>query len=224
MKKNNKGFTLVEIIVVLVILAILAAIAIPTVLGYVDDAKEARELAKLRESLIAAQVTFVKSAASGESGQSESNDSNDSNEHPVNRFLTDNQAKDLVKGLETEPYILMYGTGDPDVYGATSSEASKVYCIVYQKDRKSKPWFYDGKKWSHRYLWKTKGNGYDPSRAMYVKTNDNKNYHNYMRDVKDNRGNEDTAVSIYYAYVKGKRVYTTKPDVDFWDSLKKVSE
>lgn len=34
--KNNKGFTLVEIIVVLVILAILAAIAVPAVLGYVD--------------------------------------------------------------------------------------------------------------------------------------------------------------------------------------------
>lgn len=54
MKRNKRGFTLVEIIVVLVILAILAAIAIPTTLGYVDDAKEARELAKLRESLIAA--------------------------------------------------------------------------------------------------------------------------------------------------------------------------
>ena len=35
--KNNKGFTLVEIIVVLVILAILAAIAVPAVLGYVDE-------------------------------------------------------------------------------------------------------------------------------------------------------------------------------------------
>ena len=30
MKKNNKGFTLVELIVVLVILAILAAILVPT--------------------------------------------------------------------------------------------------------------------------------------------------------------------------------------------------
>lgn len=37
--KNNKGFTLVEIIVVLVILAILAAIAVPAVLGYVDESK-----------------------------------------------------------------------------------------------------------------------------------------------------------------------------------------
>ena len=40
--KNNKGFTLVEIIVVLVILAILAAIAVPSVIGYVNEAKESR--------------------------------------------------------------------------------------------------------------------------------------------------------------------------------------
>mgnify|MGYP000009540850 FL=1 len=40
--KNNKGFTLVEIIVVLVILAILAAIAVPAVLGYVNESKKTR--------------------------------------------------------------------------------------------------------------------------------------------------------------------------------------
>ena len=40
--KNNKGFTLVEIIVVLVIIAILAAIAVPAVLGYVDESKKTR--------------------------------------------------------------------------------------------------------------------------------------------------------------------------------------
>ena len=39
-EKQNKGFTLVEIIVVLVILAILAAIAITSVLGYVEDARK----------------------------------------------------------------------------------------------------------------------------------------------------------------------------------------
>jgi len=39
MKNDNKGFTLVELIVVLVILAILAAILVPALLGYIDDAK-----------------------------------------------------------------------------------------------------------------------------------------------------------------------------------------
>ena len=40
MKKNNKGFTLVELIVVLVILAILAAILVPALLGWIDKARE----------------------------------------------------------------------------------------------------------------------------------------------------------------------------------------
>ena len=39
MKNDNKGFTLVELIVVLVILAILAAILVPALLGYIDEAK-----------------------------------------------------------------------------------------------------------------------------------------------------------------------------------------
>ena len=39
-KMENKGFTLVELIVVLVILAILAAILVPALLGYIDRAKE----------------------------------------------------------------------------------------------------------------------------------------------------------------------------------------
>ena len=40
MKNDNKGFTLVELIVVLVILAILAAILVPALLGYIDEAKQ----------------------------------------------------------------------------------------------------------------------------------------------------------------------------------------
>jgi type IV pilus assembly protein PilA len=57
MKKNTKGFTLVEIIVVLVILAVLAAFTIPTMLGFVNESKGKAMIAEAREVYVAAQAT-----------------------------------------------------------------------------------------------------------------------------------------------------------------------
>lgn len=54
--QQEKGFTLVEIIVVLVILAILAAFTIPTMLGFVADAKGKAYIAEAREVYVAAQA------------------------------------------------------------------------------------------------------------------------------------------------------------------------
>lgn len=54
--KNQKGFTLVEVIVVLVILAILAAILIPTFVGYIDKANEKSAIVEGRSALLAAQT------------------------------------------------------------------------------------------------------------------------------------------------------------------------
>ena len=39
-RKNQKGFTLVEVIVVAVIVAVLAAVAIPLYIGYIKDANK----------------------------------------------------------------------------------------------------------------------------------------------------------------------------------------
>ena len=56
LKKDQKGFTLVELIVVLVILAILAALLVPALLGYIDRAKEAKYFEEARSIYTALQV------------------------------------------------------------------------------------------------------------------------------------------------------------------------
>ncbi len=55
-KMNNKGFTLVELIVVLVILAILAAILVPTLMGYIDKARSEKDFDTAQSVRVAAQA------------------------------------------------------------------------------------------------------------------------------------------------------------------------
>ena len=57
-KMENKGFTLVELLVVLVILAILAAILVPALLGYIDRAREKQYVLNAKSALTATQAEF----------------------------------------------------------------------------------------------------------------------------------------------------------------------
>lgn len=59
MRRNKKGFTLIEIIVVVVILTVLMAVAVPTVLSYIDTANEAPALAECRAIITATQKRVV---------------------------------------------------------------------------------------------------------------------------------------------------------------------
>lgn len=56
LKKNKKGFTLVELIVVLVILAILIALLLPALTGYIDKANEKKIAVEARAIFTAAQT------------------------------------------------------------------------------------------------------------------------------------------------------------------------
>lgn len=55
MKKKQKGFTLVEVIVVLVILAIMAAVLIPSLIGYIDKSRENSIVSETRSIVTAVQ-------------------------------------------------------------------------------------------------------------------------------------------------------------------------
>ena len=62
--KNQKGFTLVELIVVLVILAILAAMLVPALTGYIDKANKQKIQAVTRQVVMAAQTEVSEAYAS----------------------------------------------------------------------------------------------------------------------------------------------------------------
>lgn len=65
LRKNKKGFTLVEIIVVLLIIGILLAITIPSIMGYVGKAQDAAIEAKARAGYVAAQSLVAQDVAKG---------------------------------------------------------------------------------------------------------------------------------------------------------------
>lgn len=56
MKKNNKGFTLAELLIVVAIIGVLIAIAMPTFTGQLTKAKKNADLANLRAAYAEATV------------------------------------------------------------------------------------------------------------------------------------------------------------------------
>ena len=59
MKTNNKGFSLVELIVVIAIMAILAAVAIPTFATFITKAQDASNVQEVADLAYAADLACV---------------------------------------------------------------------------------------------------------------------------------------------------------------------
>lgn len=61
--KNEKGFTLIELIIVIAILAIIAAVAIPNILNAVDNSRKSADVANAKIILNAAAQVSAKNSS-----------------------------------------------------------------------------------------------------------------------------------------------------------------
>lgn len=159
-ERNNKGFTLVELIVVLVILAILAAILVPALLGYIDKAKDSQDILAAKNIMTATQSKMAEAYAEGGVAQA-ANVAVNAKNNDVSLIGTD-FANDILKTADDEPYMTIVGLGDYNEYGKNSDisqrhKAYTVYFVVYWKTKDSDPLFFDGTSWTETYPWKSSG-------------------------------------------------------------------
>ncbi|WP_425805720.1 type II secretion system protein [Desulfitobacterium sp. Sab5] len=63
LKKNKKGFTLVELVVVIAIIGILATILVPRFIGYTDDAREKATISEAKNIRTIADTYYAKNGS-----------------------------------------------------------------------------------------------------------------------------------------------------------------
>ena len=128
MKRNHRGFTLIEVIVVLVVLAIIIALAVPTVMKYIEDAEEAKYLAVARAINIEASVYTEKEIA-----------------HRQNEKF-DVVIKDLEKKLSWGTYNEL-----DKIITTDAPENYKLYCVTLSFDNRygASGWQYDANQTNH---------------------------------------------------------------------------
>ena len=65
MKKNNKGFTLAELLIVVAIIAVLVAIAIPVFTTQLEKSREATDIANVRSAYATIMSSYLTEGDSG---------------------------------------------------------------------------------------------------------------------------------------------------------------
>jgi len=125
-KNENKGFTLVELIVVLVILAILAAILVPALLGYIDRARNQQTVLNAKSALTATQAEL--SSVYGKNATQ----------------LT----KADIERIKTTADVPIYNLNVYVGVSATNNHAAfTVFRVAYQQDATTDWIYFDGKAW-----------------------------------------------------------------------------
>ena len=90
MKKNNKGFTLAELLIVVAIIAVLTAIAIPVFTNQLERSREATDLSNIRAAYAEAVSDYLSGGAK------------------TSKTATVKDIKQTVSGWQTSPRPVLY--------------------------------------------------------------------------------------------------------------------
>lgn len=177
-KKNDNGFTMVEMIIVLVILAIVTAIAIPVALSIIDSsgdanaAMDAKSIWTSAQNVLNEQLSkdehFISGASSAlgapvdkaKLGITDTNYSKYYSDHYEGKFfmdITDNDFSNrILSKIENADDIQMLYITCAYFYDCYLSEddmdkAYKVYAVTFKYYDDDKVYFYDGKKVSEEW-------------------------------------------------------------------------
>ncbi len=120
MSKEEKGFTLVELLVVIVILGVLAGIGIPTYRGFIDRSYEAATLAELQAVSMAIKFYFI--------DPEHDNEPFDLSE--LGRYL----GEDFKDGNYLGYTLTVVTVGTEQYISATTTDAKRKAAWIYIKD------------------------------------------------------------------------------------------
>lgn len=129
-KANNKGFTLVELIVVIVILAILAAILVPALLGYIDRAKGSGLVLNAKSVMTAAQAELSNAYGTTTSGT-------------TSKVMKDTRLKNIAITADT-PGHGSFNTGGDEEATAEKHAAWTITEVFYTEDGTTYVHYHDG--------------------------------------------------------------------------------
>ena len=110
MKKNNKGFTLAELLIVVAIIAVLVAIAIPVFTAQLERAREATDIANIRSAYAEVMTNYLI-------------DEDDT-------FTIDVESKQGVDGWQGDAGVLVYQTnGTQSNYPIPAANVGQTYTV-----------------------------------------------------------------------------------------------